>query len=208
MEINFSEIAPVDRYRLMIQSIVPRPIAWTLTENENGSYNLAPFSYFNAIHSHPPLVMMSVGNKKDKKVKDTRRNIERTKEFVVHIASVEHAELVTRSANSLPEGESEVDDCGLEVVNDWKGFSLPRLSIARIAFACKLDQVIEVGSNKQGLVFGQIQSLYVDDSIAQEEGDQLLIDAMKLNPLARLGGDDYGKLEKSFTVARQRYTPH
>jgi len=200
-------LEPVDRYRLMIQSIIPRPIAWTLTQNPGGNYNLAPFSYFNAIHSNPPLIMMSVGYKADKSPKDTRANIVREKKFVVHIASAEHAETVTRSSMPLATGESEVEDCGLELV-DFAPFSLPRIVGVRIALACELDRVIEVGSNKQGLVFGEIRHMYVEDSLITESSGKIHIDAMKLSPLARLGGDDYGVLGSVLTVARPEYVPH
>ena len=79
MIINFSELKPTQIYKTMIQTVIPRPIAWTLTENENGTYNLAPFSYFNAIGSNPPMVSLSIGKRRDGRDKDTKRNIEEEK---------------------------------------------------------------------------------------------------------------------------------
>ncbi|MEZ4752402.1 MAG: flavin reductase family protein [Bdellovibrionota bacterium] len=202
-----SSLPPVERYRLMIQTVVPRPVAWTLSLNENKSFNLAPFSYFNALHSDPPLVMMSVGNRREGTVKDTRRNIEREKQYVIHIASSTMAETVTQSANALPAESSEVEDCGLELSSDWN-FALPRLKLPKIAMGCQLERVIEIGKNQQGLLFGEIKTLYVDDSLCTRDGDKLLIDAAKLDPLGRLGGDDYGTLGKVLTVKRPAYVPH
>ena len=206
MEFNFEKMKPVERYRLMIQSIVPRPIAWTLTQNPSGNFNLAPFSYFNAVHSDPPLIMMSIGNKSDKSKKDTRANIEREKIFVVHIASSEHASLVTASSAPLPQGESEVEKCGLSLV-PFSRFSLPRIEGVKIALACKLDRVIEIGTNNQGLIFGEILQMHVDDSIVSESDGRTNIDAEKLKPLGRLGGNDYGTLGEVVTIARPEYVP-
>jgi flavin reductase (DIM6/NTAB) family NADH-FMN oxidoreductase RutF len=204
---NLADLAPVERYRLMIQTIIPRPIAWTLTKNEADSYNLAPFSYFNTLHSNPPLVIISIGYKQDASKKDSRANIERDKNFVIHIPSAEHAELVTQSSLPLAYGESEVDLTGLELVNDWeKPFPLPRVKSAKIAFACKLDKVVEVGANNQGIIFGVIEQIYVTDE-AVTMGDKPVIDAMKISPLARLGGDDYGVIGEVKTVPRPPYTP-
>ncbi|MCB0416782.1 MAG: flavin reductase family protein [Bdellovibrionales bacterium] len=206
MLLDMQALKPVERYRLMIQTVVPRPVAWTLSRNENSSFNLAPFSYFNALHSDPPLVMISVGNRREGAVKDTRRNIEREKFFVIHIASSTMATTVTRTANPLPAEASEVEDCGLELSTDWN-FPLPRLKLPKVAMGCRLERVIEIGSNKQGLLFGEIQTLYVDDTICSKAGDRLLVDAMQLDPLGRLGGDDYGTLGKVFTVSRPPYVP-
>ncbi|MCB0404081.1 MAG: flavin reductase family protein [Bdellovibrionales bacterium] len=207
MLFDMKALAPVDRYRLMIQTIVPRPIAWTLSRNENHSYNLAPFSYFNALHSDPPLVMISIGNRREGTVKDTRRNIEREKLYVIHIASSPMAATVTQSANPLPAESSEVTDCGLELSGDWN-FPLPRLKLPKVAMGCQLERVIEIGKNRQGLLFGEIQTLYVEDSVCKQDGDKILVDAAKLDPLGRLGGDDYGTLGKVLTVKRPAYVPH
>lgn len=208
MNVNMQDLDPVARYRLMIQSIIPRPVAWVLSENENDGHNLAPFSYFNAVHSHPPLIMMSIGYKRDKSKKDTRVNIERSQKFVVHIASSHLAAKVTESSLAFDYGVSEVEKTGLELHNEWTDFPLPRLKDAKIAMACKLDQVIEVGKNKQGLIFGEIEKMYIADDIVTQKEDNILIDAMKLDPLARLGGDDYGSLGNVFTIDRPEYKPH
>ena len=206
MFFDFSTVSPLDRYHLMIQSIIPRPIAWALTKNENKSLNLAPFSYFNAIHSNPPLVMMSIGYKQDKTKKDTRANIERHKKFVINIPSTEHAELVTSTSLSLDAGESEVDLNNLETINDWPNFELPRIKGIKIAIACRLDRVIEVGRNNQGLIFGEIEHLFVDDAIC-EVGDRIKIDAAAMAPLGRLGGNDYAIFGDVKTVPRPEYKP-
>ena len=76
MDIDLAALGPAQVYGLMTQTLIPRPIAWVLSENSDGGLNLAPFSYFNAVCSSPPLVMISVGKKPDGSFKDTRVNIE------------------------------------------------------------------------------------------------------------------------------------
>ncbi len=73
---DFSALPPPDCYRLMIQAVVPRPVAWVLSDNGDGSLNLAPFSFFTAISSDPPLLMFSAGKKPDGTPKDTLHNVE------------------------------------------------------------------------------------------------------------------------------------
>ena len=85
MILDLSELKPAQVYFQMIQTLIPRPIAWVLSEIEAGKYNLAPFSYFNAISSNPPIVMFSVGKKPDGSDKDTHRNIAERKHFTIHI---------------------------------------------------------------------------------------------------------------------------
>src|SRR5580704_8595858 len=95
-------------YFLMIQLVIPRPIAWVLSDNGNGSYNLAPFSFFNAITSNPPILMLSVSWKDEVTRKDTWVNIIERNNFVVHIPSVGQVHEVSNSSIVLPYGVSEV----------------------------------------------------------------------------------------------------
>jgi flavin reductase (DIM6/NTAB) family NADH-FMN oxidoreductase RutF len=87
MLLDFTRLPEHEIHRVMLQTIVPRPIAWMLSDNGDGGYNLAPFSYFSGITSEPPLSMISAGRKADGSRKDTWRNIEERADFVVHIAS-------------------------------------------------------------------------------------------------------------------------
>lgn len=201
MRIELDQLSGKDIYGLMIQTIIPRPIAWVLSDNGNGAFNLAPFSYFNGVTSKPPTLSLSIGRKRDRSKKDTWRNIEDRSHFVVHIASVEMAEAVSATAASLEFGESEVTQNKLELV-DEDNWSLPRLKAARIALLCERHQIIEIGEGPQGLVIGEIKSAWFADEIAAT-GDAIPdIDAKALNPLARLGGNDYSSLDQVFTVAR------
>ena len=83
MQIKLDELSAPLTYFTMTQTVVPRPIAWILSENEDASFNLAPFSYFNAICSDPPLVMISIGLQDDGSEKDSLRNIRQRSQFVI-----------------------------------------------------------------------------------------------------------------------------
>ncbi|WP_159739744.1 flavin reductase family protein [Vibrio atypicus] len=203
MNIDLSTLAPTQIYHLMTQTIVPRPIAWVLTESGEQNYNLAPFSYFAPVSSNPPLMMFSVGKKPTGEIKDTTRNALETGKMVVHIASVDLAELVTQTAATLDHGESEVSANDIDLV-EFEGFELPRIKACPIAFGCSLFEVKELGETPQSLIFAQIETIYIDDSVLGDRTDRVVVDAMSVNPLSRLGGSEYAVLEKTFSVARPK----
>jgi flavin reductase (DIM6/NTAB) family NADH-FMN oxidoreductase RutF len=202
MYIDLDDLSPSRVYVQMIQTLIPRPIAWVLSANANGSYNLAPFSYFNAVCSDPPLIMLSVGKKPDGSYKDTRVNIEQRDRFVIHIAHREQAEPMTASSATLAAGESEVEQLGLATV-PFAGFDLPRLADCRIAYACERYQIQEIGGTPQSLIFGQVRAIYVDDSVvSQDPKGRIKVAAEKVDPLGRLGVDEYVTFGEILRVRR------
>jgi flavin reductase (DIM6/NTAB) family NADH-FMN oxidoreductase RutF len=191
MNIDFDSLTPSQVYFHMTQTLVPRPIAWVLSENADGGFNLAPFSYFNAVCSNPPLLMLSVGKKPDGSFKDTRVNIEQRGHFVVHIPRQDQAELVTASSATLDAGDSEVDRLGLETL-PFHGFGLPRLADCAVAFACEAWEIQEIGDLPQSLILGRVRRLHLDERlISRDEKGRLTVDAAVLDALGRLGPDQY-----------------
>lgn len=202
MQIDLDALSAAQRYFHIVQTLVPRPIAWVLSENGQGRYNLAPFSYFTAVSSDPPLLMISLGKKSPGQDKDTRVNIERRREFVVHIADTTLLEPVNASAATLPEEVSEVDLLGLEVV-PFDGFRLPRLQRCRIAFGCECHDILEIGALPQALLFGRMRTLYIDDALCRhDEQGRLRVDVAALDPLARLGAGEYAGLGDIMKIER------
>lgn len=202
MIIPFDTLSPDKVYFTMIQTLVPRPVAWVISENPDESLNLAPFSYFNAVCSDPPLVMLSIGLKPDGGPKDTRLNIETAQDFVVHIAHKEMAALVTQTAATLPRGDSELELNGLETC-EFPGSRLPRLKGCRIAYACKLHELQEIGNAPQALIFGEVTQVYIDDSvIQQDEKGRVKVLADKIDPIGRLGGGEYCTFGEIINIAR------
>jgi len=191
MNIDLTELSQNQVYHTMTQTVVPRPIAWVLSEHENGKFNLAPFSYFNAVCSAPPVVMLSMGRKPDGSDKDTFRNIVERKKFVIHLAYPELAPQMTKSAKVLPEGESELELVEMDTV-PFEGFDLPRLRDARIAFACELYKLDTIGDNDQNLVFGKLERIWLDDEVVTTDSKgRTKVMADRLDPLGRLGGNEY-----------------
>lgn len=203
MHIQLSDLSPNRTYFTFIQTLIPRPVAWVLSENGDSSLNLAPFSYFNAVCSDPPLLMISIGKKADGSLKDTRRNLLERGHCVVHIAHRELAPQVTASSRELPENHSELEQLGLATA-PFGDFTLPRLADCRIAYACRHYQTIELGPLPQAMMLVQVESIYIDDAYATEDNGRLRVDAARLDPLGRLGGEEYSTIGEVLKVPRPR----
>ena len=203
MNINLSGMQSSNIYHLMTQTIIPRPIAWVLSENDNNSVNLAPFSYFNAICSDPPLFILSIGKKPDNSNKDTATNLTVGAYCVVHIAHAEQEDAVTATAATLPYGQSEVDNSNIELV-DQENWPLRRIATCPIAYLCKVHSTQEIGNAPQTLIFVQALELYVDDNAVKQNNGRISIDALTINPLARLGANQYARLGEVMSKNRPK----
>ncbi len=202
MLIDLEKLSAAQVYFTMTQTVLPRPIAWILTENQNESHNLAPFSYFNAVCSDPPLIMISIGVKENGQLKDTLVNIQERPEFVVHIASCNQLADLNQSSATLPIGVSEVTAGNLQTTA-VEGYRLPRLADCKIAFMCKVHNIQEVGDNHQSLVLGKVSKIFVDDDCAEvKENGRLTINPQSVEPLSRLGASQYSSFGKTLTAKR------
>ena len=200
--INFSDILPPTRYQWMTQAVIPRPVAWVLTENEDGGHNLAPFSYFNALASAPALLGFSVGIKPNGNTKDTLVNIRTRPYFVIHIGGMKNLPALNESAAPLPYGESEIQKQKLALENICDGFPLPRLRDAPLTFACHLHKEIAL-SDTQSLIIGEILHLHIADHVIRKDSKgRVVIDAKQVNPIARLGAGQYANLAEEIMLQR------
>jgi flavin reductase (DIM6/NTAB) family NADH-FMN oxidoreductase RutF len=191
MYLELDKLKPAQIYFQMLQTLVPRPIAWVLSENKNATYNLAPFSYFNAVSSNPPLIMLSLGKKSDGSNKDTIVNIETRNDFVIHIAHADMMESLNLSSESLAAEESELEKLNIETVS-FNGSRLPRIKQCRVAYACERYQTHEIGDTPQTIIYGKVNTIYIDDAITStNEKGRLKVHADKLAPVARLGANEY-----------------
>ena len=200
MRFQFDQISGNQRYHLITQTITPRPIAWIMTRNKNKTYNLAPFSYFSALSADPALLVVSIGNKSDNIAKDTKQNLMREKECVLHIPSGDLMNEVNETAANLDFGQSEVSEIGLSLAEFTK--TLPRIAESKVAFHCQLFDIHSLGNSGFNSLYLEILDLYVDDELVTEESNRTIIDNNKLNPLARLGGNDYALLGETVTIKR------
>jgi flavin reductase (DIM6/NTAB) family NADH-FMN oxidoreductase RutF len=187
-------------YPILAGLVVPRPIAWVTTLNEDGSVNVAPYSFFNVFGDEPPLVIFAPGNRDDGSPKDTARNCERTGEFVVNLVGEAQAEVMVRTSASLSYGVSESTRENLEVAAS-SSVSPPRLAAAPAALECKLHSIQMIGENR--LVFGIVHRVQVMDEFFDPEA--LRVRGEKFHPVGRMSVPNwYCKTNDLFELIRPK----
>mgnify|MGYP003333565587 FL=1 len=185
------------RYHLMTACVVPRPIAWTSTVSEDGTTNLAPFSFFGGVSSDPWTVMLSVGRRRDGSHKDTARNILESGEAVIHISTRENEQLMVASSAGLDPDQSEIDH--LQIATEPAvDVSPPRIADAAIALECRRVQHQEVGRTPVDLFLLEVIRVHVGEDVL--EGD--LPDGARLGAVGRLGGTGYCTTDQTYEIDR------
>lgn len=188
MKIDPANLSARDSYRLLTGIVVPRPIAWVMTQTPDGVVNLAPFSCFMFLSSDPPLLGFTVGPRRGER-KDTARNIRELGEFTVHIAEDSMLEAVHGSADEYPADVSEAALLGLETLPNER-IRVARLAAAPIAMECTLDRVLQFGNTGSEFIVGEVRLFHVRDGLCVDGR----IDSAALRPLGRLAGPTYAKL--------------
>ena len=173
-------------FPILSSLIVPRPIAWVTTLNENGTVNAAPFSFFGLFGSKPPLVIFTVGDRPEGGPKDTARNVERTGEFVLHTVDEPLAKTMVATAAALPYGESETEAVNLETAPS-KAVAVPRLAAAPTALECRVHSIQRIGYNR--LVLGTVVSLELRDDLFDPESRRIVQE--NYHPVGRMGAPDW-----------------
>lgn len=195
--INPADLHPRDAYRLLTSVVVPRPIGWASTLGADGSLNLAPFSFFNAVGGNPPTVLLSVGQRRGQ-AKDTLRNIQETAEFVVNVVDEALAEAMNLTSGEYDYAVDEFAAAGLTPAPSVV-VRPPRVAEAKAALECQFTQVIPVQDTHYTLVLGRVVRFHIQDGLLRANG---LVDAALLRPLARLAGDEYATLGRVFEMKR------
>lgn len=186
-------------YRLMTASVVPRPIAWVSSRSAEGVDNLAPHSFFTVVSTDPAmLAFTSVGRK------DTLNNIEATGEFVVNVAAEPAFEVVNGTSADYPPDIGEFDAEGVEREPSLT-VAPPRVAASPVAFECRLHEVRPTGNCF--VVVGLVLHVAVAEAVAVG-GDMLgrpHVDIRALDPLSRLGADEWGRLGEIREIERPTY---
>ncbi len=203
MEIKPGEIPPQSMYKLMIGSILPRPIGWISSIDENGCYNLAPFSFFNAICANPPHVLFCpMTRSPDHQAKDSLRNVRRTGEFVANIVSEPLLHAMNITSTEFPHEIDEFKAAGLTAIPSLT-VKPPRVGESLVSYECKVVEIVDLGNEPDdyagSVVIGRVLHLHVDDSILIGTDK---IDLAKLQPLGRLAGNFYCRTTDILELAR------
>ena len=199
MEFDPAALPPNAMYKLLISSVVPRPIAWVSSVDRAGVRNLAPFSYFMAITDDPPTIAFSSsfrGAGPDGK-KDTLRNIEDTGEFVVNVVDDDLAAQMNVTSDEYPPEVDEFEVAALAVAPGTR-VGVQRVASAPITLECRLDRLVSVG--RATLVLGRIVYVHVRDGLYDAATGRL--DMHRLRPVGRLAGNLYTHVHDIFEMKR------
>jgi len=172
-------------YKLMTSLVVPRPIAWLVTNNGEGGQNAAPFSFFNCFSGDPPVLCIGIGRPAGRAVKDSLANIERDREFVVNMVSEELAQAMNLTATDFPPDWAELSVAGLETAPSVK-ISVPRIAASPAAFECRLRECIDVGQGSGNtIVLADVVAIHaLDEAITNVE--RCHVDGTKLGIVGRM----------------------
>ncbi|MGX7029845.1 flavin reductase family protein [Vagococcus zengguangii] len=188
-----------ENYKLLIGSIVPRPIALITTLNKQGVLNIAPFSYFNIVTANPPIVSVAI-QRRNGQLKDTARNLLSQKEAVVHLVSVENVTDANQTAANLGMDESELSLTHFTPIAS-KMIKTPSLQQAKGRFETSLLQCVPIeehGEPTADLFLLKIQAYHFEETV-YEAGK---INLEKLAPVSRLAGNYYGEVANIFSLER------
>ncbi len=182
--------------------VAPRPIGWVSTLSSDGTMNLAPFSYFNAVTDFPPTVLFGCnGPHPEGDVKDTAANVRDTGEFVINMVTADLKDQMNASAAHVSRSTSEFEVAGLTPAAS-ELVAAPRVGESPVNLECRLVQIIQLRSSSpkivNNLVIGEVIGIHIDESILTDG----MVDIAKYRPLARLGYMDYTVVEETFSMDR------
>lgn len=193
---DFAELTERQRYKLLIGTVIPRPIAFITTVDLAGRHNAAPFSFFNILTHDPPIVAIGLEYRADGSPKDTTRNILDIGEFTVHI--VDEALTAKMEVCAIKFGP-EVDEIAEAGLTPLPGHTVrtPRLAEAPAALECRLNRVLDVSHDRQ-IVLGDVVGAFIRDDAVDPLTHR--VDQIKMDAIGRLGGWGYTRTSDQFEI--------
>ncbi|MCF8484169.1 MAG: flavin reductase family protein [Rhodobacteraceae bacterium] len=199
MRWDMDKVATPIAYKLLAATVMPRPIAWVVSQDDAGQVNAAPYSFFNVMGSAPPTVALGMLADPARGVKDSACNILQTGEFVVCLVPERLAAAANLTAIDAPRGVNELVLAGLATTASVH-IKPPRISDSPVAFECRTHTTVETGPN-QFVVIGQVIAVHIDDRFILD-ADRAHIDTPALDLVARSYGSDYVRSHDTFQLHR------
>jgi flavin reductase (DIM6/NTAB) family NADH-FMN oxidoreductase RutF len=208
MDFNVADLSHREFYNIMLSSVAPRPIAWVSTLSAAGQPNLAPFSFFIAISSKPPLLAFAPGLRIRKdgeaprgETKDTLRNVRETGEFVVNVVTYDLAEAMNLTSGEYDATVNEFELAGL-TPSPSQRVKPPRVGESAVSYECKVHQILDFSSPPHGnsLVIGKIVSVHISEKHLKDGR----IDPDSLDLIGRMGGNQYSRTTQRFEMVRPK----
>lgn len=193
---DFASLSAHERYKLLIGTVIPRPIALVTSVGRDGRANAGPFSFFNVLTHDPPIVAIGVENYADGRFKDTSRNIRDTEEFTVHICDDALVERMEICAIKFGPDVDELAEAGLETVPGTMVGS-PRIVAAPAALECRRTMTLELGKARE-IILGEVVGLFVREDAVDTAS--LHIDQFKMDVVGRMGGHSYSRTREQFEL--------
>jgi flavin reductase (DIM6/NTAB) family NADH-FMN oxidoreductase RutF len=195
IEVDVLALPPGGPYRLVNACVIPRPIAWVATISAAGVHNVAPHSFFTVASNDPATVMFSsVG------VKDTLRNVVEVPECVINVSTYPLREVINQTSTDFPPDVDELQVCGLTALASHSVRPV-RVAESPIALECRVTQTVPVGAST--VIFCEVLHVSMEQAVLAADG---LPDAGLVQPVTRLGRNDWGTLGGVFSLAREPYS--
>ncbi len=200
MLFDMETLDPVNAYKLLVSTVVPRPIAWVSTRDLDGSVNAAPFSFFNAMSGQPPIVCFGIGGRAPGDAKDTGNIIRRTGDFVVNLVDNARAEAMNITAIEFGPEVDEFREAGLTPLPSSRVRS-PRIAESPVSMECERLVIVEVGVDR-AVVMGKVLAMHVRDDCVLDPV-KCYIDTPKLDLIGRMHGRGwYARTTDRFDLPR------
>ena len=182
------ELTSRDRYQLFTSLVVPRPIGWISSWGEDGGANLAPYSFFNALSSHPPTVGVSIG-KRGTGQKDTLFNLRARGAFCVNIVTEELLEAMNETSAEVEPHVDEFELAGLRAATSER-VDAPYVDGCKVVLECEVQQEVDLPGTPNTLFIAEVVGFRIDAELPRVEGT-IAVDPEALRAVGRLGGAAY-----------------
>ncbi|QJP07650.1 flavin reductase family protein [Pseudomonas multiresinivorans] len=196
LSFDFQQLSAREKYKILIGSVVPRPIALVTTIDAEGRANAAPFSFFNALSADPPILALGVENYSDLSPKDTTLNIRNNQEFTVNIVSDALVEAMNVCAVPFEPGFDELVAAGLTAIPGTR-VGCPRIGEAPVALECRRMMALSIGQSRE-IILGEVLMAHVRDDLIDPA--TLYIDQLGLDAIGRMGGHGYARTREYFDL--------